>query len=110
MDEIPGGAEGVIYLFDSFENLSRVCSRIPADLQLKNQLYVDEKKGVYYLTATFKKVDPQIRYVVSLLTQFADEWFWGRHAYLIVKEHARLVIRSRALQKLGEIERLEEGK
>ncbi|MBO6158990.1 MAG: adaptor protein MecA [Firmicutes bacterium] len=110
MDEIPGGAEGVIYLFDSFENLSRVCSRIPADLQLKNQLYVDEKKGVYYLAATFKKVDPQIRYVVSLLTQFADEWFWGRHAYLIVKEHARLVIRSRALQKLGEIERLEEGK
>lgn len=110
LDEIPGGAEGVIYLFYSFEDLGRVCAHIPASLQLKNQLYVDEAKGVYYLAVNFKKVDPEIRYVVSLLTQFADEWFWGRHAYLIVKEHARLVVRSRAMQKLGEIERLEEGK
>lgn len=106
--DVPGSSDGVIYLFDRLEELLLVASRVPEGLRLKNVLYADEGKGIYYLIVYYKKIDPEIRYVVSLLSHFASEWFWGRHAELIVREHARLSIKARALQKLGEIERMDD--
>ena len=106
-DEIPGTDDGVIYLFDRLEDLCRVSSHIPEKLNLINGLYVDEGKGTYYLVVHFRRMDSEMRYVISLLSQYCSEWFFGRHAELIVKEHARRAIKSRALQKLGKIERSE---
>ena len=106
-DELPGTQEGVIYLFDRLEDLCHVSSHIPEKLNLINALYVDEGKGTYYLVVHFRRMDQEIRYVISLLSQYCSEWFFGHHAELIVKEHTRTAIKSRALQKLGKIERSE---
>ena len=106
--EMPDTTDGVIYLFDRMEDLLLVASRISSGLKLKNALYSDEGKGVFYLVVNYKKIDPEIRYVVSLLSHFASEWFWGRHAELIVREHAKVSIKAKALQKLGAIERLDD--
>ena len=106
-DEIPGTKDGVIYLFDRLEDLCHVSTHIPEKLNLINALYVDEGKGTYYLVVHFRRMDAEMRYVISLLSQYCSEWFFGHHAELIVKEHARPAIKSRALQKLGKIERSE---
>ncbi|MBO4888488.1 MAG: adaptor protein MecA [Firmicutes bacterium] len=106
-DELPGTEDGVIYLFDHLDDLCSVSSHIPENLKLINALYVDEGKGTYYLVVHFRRMDSEMRYVISLLSQYCTEWFFGRHAELIVKEHARAAIKNRALQKLGKIERSE---
>ena len=106
-DELSEGKEGVIYLFDHLEDLCRVSAHIPSDLVLQNELYADEGKGCYFLVVHFRKMAANARYVISLLSQFCSEWFFGHHAQLIVKEHARPVFKARALQKLGQVERSE---
>ena len=106
MSDFPMNGETVIYLFDRLEDLLTAAAHAPASLKLVNALYSEEARGCYYLMVSPKKADSDVRYTLSLLAHFANEWFWGRHAELLVKEHAKLSIKARALQKLGEIERM----
>ena len=107
--ELPENGEEVIYAFPDFESLCRAARHIPQQVGLKNMLYHDEQKGKYYLIVHYKKMDQRIRYVVSLLSQYCETWTINRHTEVIIKEYGRLVIKTRAIQKLAAIEQWQEG-
>lgn len=101
---LPGSGENVIYIFKNFQQLCETARHIPQQLSLTNALYKDEKKGVYYLIVHYKRLDRRVRYAVSVLSQYSESWTMGRRMELIIKEHGRLVLKARAIQKLAEIE------
>lgn len=103
---MPGKDENVIYGFKSFQRLCQAAAHLPQQIVLKNALYKDEKKGIYYLIVHVKKLDRRVRYVISVLTQYSDSWAIGEHLEMIIREHGRLVLKTRAMQKLAEMEQL----
>lgn len=107
--ELPENGEDVIYVFPSFERLCKAAQHIPQRIALKNMLYQEAKSGIYYLIVHYKKMDQRTRYVVSLLSQYCESWAVNRHTEAIIKEHSRLVIKTRAIQKLAAIEQWQEG-
>ena len=104
--QFPEG-ESVIYEFHSLEALMKVAGHIPVKLRLVNELWKDKVTNDYYLICSFKKVDADIRYVVAMLTQFADNWDFGRRQEMLVKEHTRVIMKHRALQKLAMVQQAE---
>lgn len=103
---LPGDGESVIYVFKDFQQLCKTAEHMPQQLNLKNALYKDEKKGVYYLIVHYKKMDRRIRYAVSVLSQYSESWAIGERLEKLIKEHGRLVLKARAIQKLAEIEQV----
>lgn len=101
---LPGNGENVIYVFKDFQQLCKTAEHMPRQLNLRNALYKDEKKGVYYLIVHYKKMDRRIRYAVSVLSQYSESWAMGERLEKIIKEHGRLVFKARAIQKMAEIE------
>lgn len=98
-----GAGDGIIFQFDNFAQLTEVCAQIPCQVQMKSELYYAPSKE-YYLACSFTKGTPDNRYVITLLSQFASQWFIGREPLLVIKEHTRQVIKARALQKLAALE------
>lgn len=94
--------EDVIYAFSSFDLLMKAVKSAPANLRLKNELYLDEEKHFYYLIVHYTQLTQAARYLVPMLAQFATEWFFGRAPQLLVKEHAKPIFKARAIQKLAE--------
>ena len=101
---LPGDGENVIYIFRDFSQLCLAAAHMPLQLSLRNVLYKDEKKGIYYLIVHYKKMDRRMRYAVSVLSQYSESWAIGERLELIIQEHGRLVLKARAIQKLAEIE------
>jgi len=101
-----GAGDGIIFQFESFSQLTKACAQIPSQVQMKSELYYSPNK-VYYLICSFTKGTPDNRYVITLLSQFASEWFIGREPLLVVKEHTRPIVKARALQKLAALEQPE---
>lgn len=106
MTGLPGDGENVIYVFKDFQQLCKTAEHMPLQLNLRNALYKDEKKGVYYLIVHYKKMDRRMRYAVSVLSQYSESWAIGERLEKIIKEHGRLVFKARAIQKLAEIEQV----
>ncbi len=104
--QFPEG-ESVIYEFHNLEGLMKVAGHIPVRLRLVNELWKDKVTNDYYLICSFKKVDADIRYVVAMLTQFADNWDFGRRQEMLVKEHTKVIMKHRAIQKLAMIQQAE---
>lgn len=102
--QMPDGLDTAIYVFNSYAALSHAAGLIPEGLTVKNELYADTNRGIYYLMVHYRKISPKVRYFVEIMTQFSNDWFCGTHAQLLVKEHTRLIIRARAIQKLSTIE------
>lgn len=105
---LPNGSDMAIYVFSSYLSLSECMARMPAKLNVKSELYADLATREYFLVVHLRKITPEVRYAVSLLSQFADEWFCGGHALLLVQEQYQLIIKTRAIQKLSQVEQAED--
>ena len=99
--------EPAVYFFHSMEKLPEVAAQIHENFPLKNRLYLDMGDGCYYLICEFKHVGAKTRHLISMLSQFADEWYAGSHVMLMAQEHGIKVLGARALQKLGAVQRSE---
>lgn len=103
--ELPGTGEDVVYVFKNFAQLMQAAQHVSPKIALRNMLYQNQEKGIYYLIVHYKKLDRRVRYMVSVLSQYCESWIVGGRAELIVKEHGRPVIKARAIQKLADVER-----
>lgn len=94
----------IIYTFSSFQDVLAAARLISPSLRLRNMLYRDEKNGIYYLHLQYSRLNSQIRYVMTLLTEYAanvsKDPLWISH----IHEHYRLAVHSRALQHLAALE------
>lgn len=93
-----------IYIFKDFEQLCQVARRIPGNLTIRNALYRNLKTGEYYLIVHYKKMDHAERFITAVLSQYCESWVLGEHAKMLVVEHAKPVVKARAIQKLAGVE------
>lgn len=100
----PAAGRPLIYVFDRFADLLKASSRISPDCRIKNTLF-REDDGTYYLSVEFKKMDNEARSVISSLSEFYSDVLDLPYGELLMKEHCKVVIKARALQKLAIIEK-----
>lgn len=98
------GVRPLIYVFDRFADLLKASSRISPESRIKNTLF-REDDGTYYLSVDFKKMDDEARSVISSLSEFYSDVLDLPYGELLMKEHCKVVIKARALQKLAVIEK-----
>ncbi len=101
------GPRPMIYIFDRFEDLLAAAARIKPELRLKNSLYREEGAS-YYLMIEFKKMDRTAGYVMSMMNEFSSGLMDVPYGELLIREHCKPVIKTRALQKLSAVENPEE--
>ena len=94
----------VVYTFQSFDDLMDAARTVPPSLRLKNQLYHDEANASYYLVVRFLRQTRQLRYALTALTEYCADMTRDPLKVAYLQEHARLVMNTRALQKLSSLE------
>lgn len=94
----------IVYTFSSFADVLAVARLVNPGLRLRNQLYRGESDGQYYLKIHYTRSNSQIRYVMTLLTEYCSavskDPLWISH----MEEHNTLSVQTRALQKLAAME------
>ena len=103
-DQTKGSEQHFIYRFTDFSLLCRAAALVPDSMQLKNQLYKDEAKGIYYLAVRFTKTSGKTRFVLTMLGEYATDICDADLMSSYLTEHCRLLIKTRALQKLSAVE------
>lgn len=89
-----------LFGFTDFRTLCETAALVPDKLHLKNCLYLDPKSQRYYIEAQYRQNGPKIRYTLNLLYEYASEIHSNPMSGLFLKEHAKCLMNTRALQKL----------
>lgn len=108
LGRLPREQEGVIYQFHDLHSLMRASALVDPAMRLRNELYRVET-GTYYLVCHFNRMDAEKRYVASMLSEYAEDWYFGELMENLVKEHCSTVMDSRALQHLSKVENASAG-